>query len=376
MPPDIKVIKLKIRRGTDADRKLIKLDEGELGYTTDTYRVFVGDGVLSGGRVVGNKIFNPVLNTFNHLSTINAQIGDIVPLSGVNYQLTSTDYTQLSNWSLFSPQLNPTYLKYSGNETGTLTIVPLSLDASVLSTTTLSSTTINFDSNKINVNYDTSIFGATTKLTILSGGLSSIHISPNALGPGLSGGNGTPIGVDVDGTTIGFVGNKLQLISSPVTALRVENLGAGFSTTYTLTGINVQTVVAGIDTDSFVLSAGNILALNAPPLTASTGGAPYDMPYIIADNGYIAEIASSIYDILSVDSSNPAMSAYNGVVTQLNDGWVGNPQTVIQAISSTGTINLSSAGFVVFRGQNPTRKNGLVPNSFAIPVFSLPFDIP
>lgn len=373
MPPDIKVIKLKIRRGTDADRKLIKLDEGELGYTTDTYRVFVGDGVLPGGRVVGNKVFTPVNNTYNSLSTINAQVGDIVPLSGVNYQLINTDYTQLSNWSLFSPRLNTTYLKYSNDQTGILTLVPGSIDSSVLSTTTLSSTTINFNSNKINVNYDTSIFGATTKLTILSGGLSSIHISPNALGPGLSGGNGTPIGVDVDGTTIGFVGNKLQLISSPVTALRVENLGAGFLTTYTLTGINVQTVVAGIDTNSFVLSAGNILALKSPPLTAD---GTFDMPYIVSDNGYIAHIASSIYDILSCDDN--AAPGYIGAVNQLSEGWPGlETHTIVQAMSANGTsISLSSAGFVVFRGQSQVRNGARTPNSFAIPVFSLPFDIP
>ena len=371
MPPDIKVIKLKIRRGTDADRKLVKLDQGELGFTIDTQRVFVGNGVDAGGVVVGNKIFTPTYNTYNQLSTINAQIGDVVPLSGVNYQLTSTDYTQLSNWSLFSPRLNTTYLKYSNDQTGILTLVPGSIDSSILSTTTLSSTTINFNSNRINVNFDASIFGNTTQLTILDGGINANHISPSTLGLGLTGGNGTPVRVDVDGTTIGFTGNKLQLISSPVTALRLENLGLGFTTTYSLTGVKVQTVVAGIDTAAFSLSAGNILYLNSPPLTAS---GTFDLPYIVSNNGYIAQIASSIYDILSGTAS-----PYSGSPDQLTNGWDNDTysrSTITTLSAGSIPITLSSAGFVVFRGQTQVRNGARVPNSFAIPVFSLPFDIP
>lgn len=374
MPPDIKVIKLKIRRGTDADRKLIKLDQGELGFTTDTQRVFVGNGVDSGGVVVGNKVYAPVNNTYNHLSTINAQVGDIQPLSGVSYQLIGTDYTQLSNWSLFSPRLNTTYLKYSNDQTGVLTLTPASIDSSVLSTTTLSSTTINFNSSKINVNYDTSIFGDTTQLTILTGGINANHISTSALGQGLTGGSGTLLKVDVDGTTIGFAGNKLQLISSPVTALRVENLGLGFNTYYTTSGINVQTVITGVSGSSLAIGASGLLLFNSPPLTAV---GTFELPYVTAEDGYITKIASSIYDILSVSSTNPTMSAYNGVVNQLDNGWTGSSPTVITAISAGGTISLSSAGFVVFRGQEATRRDGSIyTNSFAIPVFSLPFDIP
>lgn len=373
MPPDIKVIKLKIRRGTDADRKLIKLDQGELGFTTDTERVFVGNGVDSGGIVVGNKIFTPNNSSYNQLSTINAQMGDIVPLSGVAYQLTSTDYTQLSNWSLFSPRLNTTYLKYSNDQTGVLTIVPGSINTAVLNTVTLSSTTINFNSSRLNVNYDTSIFGATTNLTILSGSLNASHISSSTLGKGLTGGDGVPFKVDVDGVTIDFVGNKLQLISSPVTALRVQNFGRGFTTTYTTTGVNIQAVVGGIDTTAFGLSAGNILTLNSPPLTA-TG--QFDLPYIQSDGGFIAHIASSIYDILSCeDATHPE---YAGAVNQLTEGWYGSTaHTIIDTLSANGaTVSLSSAGFVVFRGQNQVRNGNRTPNSFAIPVFSLPFDIP
>ena len=37
--PDIEIVKLKLRRGTDAQRQTVKLEQGELGYTTDAKRV-------------------------------------------------------------------------------------------------------------------------------------------------------------------------------------------------------------------------------------------------------------------------------------------------------------------------------------------------
>ena len=48
---NVSVIKLKIRRGTDAQRKLIVLDQGEIGYTTDSKRLFVGDSNGTQGGV-------------------------------------------------------------------------------------------------------------------------------------------------------------------------------------------------------------------------------------------------------------------------------------------------------------------------------------
>lgn len=45
---------LQLRRGTDAERKLVTFAEGELIYTTDTKKVFVGDGVTLGGKFAGS----------------------------------------------------------------------------------------------------------------------------------------------------------------------------------------------------------------------------------------------------------------------------------------------------------------------------------
>tara|TARA_R100000951_G_scaffold34360_1_gene29225 strand:+ start:16354 stop:17970 length:1617 start_codon:yes stop_codon:yes gene_type:complete len=48
------LLKLIVRQGTNADRALVTLSEGELGYTTDWHRLYVGDSQTQGGHVVGN----------------------------------------------------------------------------------------------------------------------------------------------------------------------------------------------------------------------------------------------------------------------------------------------------------------------------------
>ena len=49
------LLKLLVRRGTDADRRQVTLANGELGYTTDTERLYIGNASDKGGVVVGNK---------------------------------------------------------------------------------------------------------------------------------------------------------------------------------------------------------------------------------------------------------------------------------------------------------------------------------
>ncbi len=41
---------LRIRRGLSADRTSITPEQGEFLYTTDTYQVYIGDGVTAGGK--------------------------------------------------------------------------------------------------------------------------------------------------------------------------------------------------------------------------------------------------------------------------------------------------------------------------------------
>ena len=44
--------KIKCRRGTDAQRQNVVLENGELFWTTDTYDLYIGDGITAGGIIV------------------------------------------------------------------------------------------------------------------------------------------------------------------------------------------------------------------------------------------------------------------------------------------------------------------------------------
>jgi len=54
---EVKKARLFLRRGTDTDRIATVLCEGELGYSTDAFRVVVGDGAIAGGRSLGATVF-------------------------------------------------------------------------------------------------------------------------------------------------------------------------------------------------------------------------------------------------------------------------------------------------------------------------------
>lgn len=121
---DLSIVKIKIRRGTNSDRARVILDEGELGFTTDHQRLFVGDGNTLGGVNIANKF----LGYGDRITFGTAQIGDTV------YDLTRKNIFALSamppslsgNWVNVGPKTDNTYLYY--NSSFNLDIVPDSVD--------------------------------------------------------------------------------------------------------------------------------------------------------------------------------------------------------------------------------------------------------
>lgn len=55
--PDVQIAKIRVRQGPDAERKQVILETGELGFSTDTHRLVVGNGVVYGGVAAGAKSF-------------------------------------------------------------------------------------------------------------------------------------------------------------------------------------------------------------------------------------------------------------------------------------------------------------------------------
>ena len=89
---------LRLRRGTDAERLLITPLEGELIYTTDTKKLYVGDGITVGGNAVdalgggGGGLADLSQSSINDLADVNAD--SAIPSDGdvLAYDATSGDW--------------------------------------------------------------------------------------------------------------------------------------------------------------------------------------------------------------------------------------------------------------------------------------------
>lgn len=94
------ILKLIVRQGTDLDRNKVILTSGELGYTTDTRRLFVGNSVLSGGDVVGNISHDTNTTiTGNYPTAIKGDIAFSSDLSKL-YRFKGTNANDLSSWEV------------------------------------------------------------------------------------------------------------------------------------------------------------------------------------------------------------------------------------------------------------------------------------
>jgi hypothetical protein len=75
---DRRIGKIKVRRGTDSQRKLVSFEEGELVYSIDKQRLYIGNGTEKGGILVSNR--NYVKNSVGvpPIAPTEALHGDIV----------------------------------------------------------------------------------------------------------------------------------------------------------------------------------------------------------------------------------------------------------------------------------------------------------
>jgi polyisoprenoid-binding protein YceI len=86
---------LRIRRGTEAQRQTALLDQGELAYTTDTHKLFLGDGTTIGGvNILATSagtglIFDFVTQTLKVSGTNTIVEADAAPSLGGNLNLNS-----------------------------------------------------------------------------------------------------------------------------------------------------------------------------------------------------------------------------------------------------------------------------------------------
>jgi hypothetical protein len=125
------LLQLIVRQGLNTDRKKIVLKSGELGYTTDTERLFVGNGSLSGGLVIGN-LFKGSVPDVTTLSP--CEVGDIAFDTDKNLlrRVKINDGSSLSDWESIAGLYSSANNKISISDSNIITLNPLSANSVAL----------------------------------------------------------------------------------------------------------------------------------------------------------------------------------------------------------------------------------------------------
>lgn len=277
------ISKIKVRRGTNDQRKNIVLDQGELGYTTDTNRLYVGNGTVNGGVVVGSKIHPPTF-TAGDLTAVIAEVGDIVWVNGIFYQLISSDYTDAASWLNVGALLNSEYFEYNGNNQITLknNVVKIENLADEISdgfAVQVDNSTVEYVGGNILRLKDLGV----TKEKLQSYSVTKDKLSNDVVGSGLQGGGGVAISLKLDSpyfyiTPAGALGITLsagQTFGDNVTT--VKNLTGGISIKTNsinesyinsssfgngLSGGNGDVVVLNVDNSTFGFNPNSQLKIN------------------------------------------------------------------------------------------------------------------
>jgi hypothetical protein len=220
---NIIISKIKVRRGTNDQRKKIILDQGELGYTIDTNRLFVGNGTKVGGNAIGSKI-HPPIESISSLTNVVAEIGDIVWVNGIFYQLIDDEYDKIESWKNIGTYLDSTYFQYNNSN-------QITLKNNVIKLANLASDV----TNKFLTLADESTieYGVNNKLTIKNLGVSNTKIQNSAItndkinlnvvGNGLIGGAGQSISINADPNLFYFENGRLMLYEANF-ATSVDNV--------------------------------------------------------------------------------------------------------------------------------------------------------
>jgi len=88
---------LRLRRGTDAERQTITPLEGELIYTTDTEKLYVGDGTTVGGNPIDSDTITDQLSDLSDVSLAGLQDGQTIAYDVNNNRFEPADLASSIN---------------------------------------------------------------------------------------------------------------------------------------------------------------------------------------------------------------------------------------------------------------------------------------
>ena len=338
--PTIILSKTKLRRDTDANRRIVVFDQGEIVYATDTNRSFVGDGGTLGGIATGSKVFSPITSTITLTST-NAEVGDLRFTNNTWYQLTATPYADISSWGKLQTPVNSTVFSY--DNTNTLFINSSSLSATLLNPSTIANPLAIYN-NSLQLNYSSKNLELSSGyLSVKSAGIDERELSLSAFSKGIKGGSGSKIELDVSsnfyfGTSSG---NVLSLSGANPFTLAFSDLQTSwFGEGLSASGATLNVVY---DNTCLGLSANKLTLTQYPSASGTNSWRQYE----IDKNGRVVDSTSTVVQVLT----STQISTFN-------------------SLSASIISSLSSAGFLILESITNTQDNSGI-GRFAIPVFAI-----
>lgn len=212
---EVKKARIFLRRGTDADRLQTDLCEGELGYSTDGKRVFVGDGSTNGGKSLGSSmIFKAEGFDTTTLTAVSsngrAEVGDFVFTHAADYNVTTINAVAPSATITPNNSFGTVYtLSAIDSGDGSLTWVPVNSGIPL--------NHIDIPDNGINGDkiHGGDVSGAVTfSGSISASTLTATNVSAsNVRVTGLAGTGNRPVIVDSDGDLITSSGGSGQPVA-------------------------------------------------------------------------------------------------------------------------------------------------------------------
>lgn len=313
---NITIVKLKVRRGSDAQRKTIVLDQGEIGYSLDTRRLFVGDGSTYGGQSVGTKNIGPFAadSSLGPDSSPGLQIGDIGYANSKLYMLTSTNYNDsLSGYAYIGTIPDETFLEFDSDNK--LTIKKDTFDSQFLKTEFYGEGLLSAAGGvaKVNIN-STYLEISGEKITPVANSITEREIKTTALSSGLVGGDNTPIKLSIDPTQFEFdVDNRLKIRSLGTTTLAASSWAGQDGSNLVNSGLSLNPItnklqadLRSIDSDLFTVSDGQVSLFG-------TNSSANEFPFLTIKKGLIKAINSSIYDVVTGISLSGTQGAQSSI---------------------------------------------------------------
>lgn len=321
---------LRLRRGTDAERLLITPVEGELIYTTDTKKLYAGDGTTAGGNLVtGSGAGASLLDDLSDTAVADPQDNDVIVWDAGTNKWASQQFTisdladvdasgildgQIISWDADSSQFIPTNNVGGGGTTfvGDITGSVFADDSTLMIDGVNGLITGAINTTAFNLDGDAVITGgvfATTLGGTLSGDSTGLHTG------------------DVVGNTTGYhTGDVSGSIFSQDSSLVVDGL----------TGVVVANVTNDA-TESSRVQAGSI----------NVGGDTSNL--IITTDDSISLILSTTEETGTINSLKPlrvggqTAGISNGSVSIWNDSVNASAVISFHASDTAGTVTQTIA---------------------------------